>query len=493
MPSPINTPPIYQNPFMAPNGFSGIHLNSFMTDTGAVKGPASTTKPSVQQKSITPPGIAATIAFNAKGQVVTIHIGSSDPDTPDGAPTIMLIDPTTLDTLSSIPLPARPKPPPHSKISFAGGYFYLDQKFQVVCVVTSQNPTVQQIRKYSTSNNTLTLLLPPIDLSGAINDSYDVLNSVLPDSYGNIWYITQKGRVGYVDTQGVLSRVVTLNSPISKSFASDGEGNVYVVTDSPTPPFTPTTPPTPPPPAAPGALYCLRAQLKYDQAQVVWRAGYDSGSSEIKPGQNQVGCGTTPTCFNDFQGKRFVAITDNAPNMSVNVYLRDSGKLVAKQPVFTAQGASNACENSLIAVNRSIIVENNYDNSEIESTDGPKTTTPGINRVDFNPDTETSSVVWANNSIAVPSVVSQLSTGDGMLYTYAKAPPIPTQNDPGGWHWAALDFADGKLVKKSPYINFTNPAVAEASNNWYAGLTIGPNGAAYLSVFGGLTVWRPGS
>lgn len=491
MPGPINTPPIYQNPFMAPNGFSGIHLNSFMTDTGAVKGPASTTKPTVQQKFITPPGIAASIAFNAKGQVVTIHIASSSPGS-GSIPTIMLIDPTTLNTLAKVTLPPRPENK-SGKISFAGGYFYLDQDYNVVCVVTSQNPTVQQIRKYSTSSNTLAELLPPIDLSGAINDSYDVLNSVLPDSVGNIWYITQKGCVGYV-TDGYVSLPFRLKEGISKSFASDGEGNVYVVTDSPTPPFKPTTPPTPPPPAAPGTLYCLRRAPKPDQPRVVWRTEYDSGSSAIKPGQNQVGCGTTPTCFNDFEGKRFVAITDNAPKMSVNVYLRDSGKLVAKQAVFTTQGASNACENSLIAVNRSIIVENNYGNLTVQSTSGPQTTTPGINRVDFNPDTGTSSVVWANNSISVPSVVSQLSTGDGMVYTYAKARPIPAQNDPGGWHWAALDFADGKLVKKSPYINFTNPgAVAEASNNWYAGLTIGPNGAAYLSVFGGLTVWRPGS
>src|SRR5438128_998008 len=29
----VPPPPIYQNPFMAPNNFSEIHLNSFQTDT----------------------------------------------------------------------------------------------------------------------------------------------------------------------------------------------------------------------------------------------------------------------------------------------------------------------------------------------------------------------------------------------------------------------------------------------------------------------------
>jgi hypothetical protein len=93
-------------------------------------------------------------------------------------------------------------------------------------------------------------------------------------------------------------------------------------------------------------------------------------------------------------------------------------------------------------------------------------------------------VAWANNSIAVPSVVSQLSTGDGMIYTYAK--------DPHGWYWAALDFETGHLHKRSDYITFPG-GPDEASNNYYAGLTIGPTGAAYLSVFGGLTVWHPDS
>jgi hypothetical protein len=478
MPGPINTPPIYQNLFMAPNGFSGIHLNSYMTDTGAVKGPASTPKPTVQQKVITPPGIAATIAFNAKGQVVTIHIGSSD--TPGGAPTIMLIDPTTLNTLFSVVLPPRPPKPPNSKISFAGGYFYLDQNYNVVCVITSQNPVLQQIRIYSTKNDKLALL-QTIDLSSAINDPQDILNSVLPDSAGNIWYITQKGRVGYV-TNGIPSLTLRLKEGISKSFASDGEGNVYVVTDSPTPP---TTAPTPPSAAAPGALYCLRRQTQPEQPKVVWRTPYDCGTTAIKPGQNQVGSGTTPTCFNTINTigglLRLVTIADNAPQMNVNVYSRDDGRRTNQQPVFIKQGAQNACENSLIALNYSIIIENNYGNLDVNSTDGTKMTTPGINQLYFDPDTGTSSVHWANDSIAVPSVVSQLSTGDGLIYTYAK--------DKIGWFWAALDFETGVVHKRSDPIN----AVGEANNNWYAGLTIGPNGAAYLSVFGGLTVWRPGS
>ncbi|HWM26459.1 MAG TPA: hypothetical protein VNP98_16705 [Chthoniobacterales bacterium] len=464
MPTPINPPPIYQNPFMAPNGFSGIHLNAYMTDTGAVEGPASAPNQSVQQKVIPAPGIAATIAFNAKGQIVTIHIGS--PDTPEGAPTIMLIDPTTLNTLDSVRLPQRKKNT-SGKISFAGGYFYLDQNSNVVCVTANQ-----KLQIYSTDNDQLALG-QTYDLQSFIHNSSDILNSVLPDSLGNIWYITQQGTIGYVDTTGKPSVEEHLNEPISKSFASDGNGRVYVVTDSPNPGVVN------------GALYCYRASA--NKPTRVWRTSYTCGNPPAKSGQNQVGSGTTPTCFDDFKNNQFVAIADNSPQMNVNVYRRDNGKLVVQQPVFEAWPDANSCENSLIAMNRSIIVENNFGNTDIKSTAGTKTTTPGVNRVDFDPDTKSSKVVWHNDTIAVPSVVSQLSTGDGMIYTYAK--------DSTGWFWAALDFETGDLVQCSDYVKFTDAGAPEeeASNNYYAGLTVGPDGAAYLSVFGGLTVWRKAS
>jgi hypothetical protein len=77
----------------------------------------------------------------------------------------------------------------------------------------------------------------------------------------------------------------------------------------------------------------------------------------MKPGQNQQGSGTTPTLFNDFVGNQFVAIADNAdPLMHVNVYDQQTGALIAQQAVFSAFPGRNACENSRIAVNHSIIV-----------------------------------------------------------------------------------------------------------------------------------------
>ena len=87
---------------------------------------------------------------------------------------------------------------------------------------------------------------------------------------------------------------------------------------------------------------------------ITWREPYDAGT-HVKEGQTDIGSGTTPTLM----GKDYVTITDNGqPRMHVLVYHRDNGQLVCAEPVFQPGQASN--ENSLIATDKSIIVENNF-------------------------------------------------------------------------------------------------------------------------------------
>jgi hypothetical protein len=463
VPTAIPTPPIFQNPSMAPNNFSEIHLNSYQTDTCSVNGPASAAGQSVQQGFIGPPTqIGGTIAFNSSGQILTIRVGPEL--TSSGLVTgvnLLLIDPVTLKILAQQALPSRPDS--GGGVSFAGGYFYLDNLNRVVLVNSDQ-----QIQIYGVQNNQF-VLAQTYDLSAAINNPKDVLNSVLPDSAGNLWFITGQGGVGYVEPASGAVHFASIsnvsganpNETNTKSFATDGQGGVYVVTDY--------------------ALY--RFQVGPGGApEATWRTAYDRGVRQ-KPGQNQQGSGTTPTVFDDFAGNQFVAIADNAdPFMHVNVYNRQTGLLVAQQAVFTNLHYRGDTENSLIAVNHSILVENNYGNRSELSTLGPATTEPDIDRIDFDPTTGQSRVVWQNAQIAVPSIVSQLSTSDGFEYAYAK--------DARGWYWAALDFQTGAVVAKS-YVPWSNTEGGFLANNWYSGLTIGPDGTAYAGVFGGLVAWRP--
>jgi hypothetical protein len=458
----LPTPLIFQNPFMAPNNFSEIHLNSYQTDTTSASGPADALSQTVQQGLLGPlPGIGGTMSFNSSGQIITIKAGPST--TPgEAAQSLLLLDPVTLNVLAKTDLPPRTI---SSGVSFAGGgYFYLDNQDRVVCVTANQ-----QIQIYGVQENQF-VLAQSFDLSAAINNPSDILNSVLPDSAGNLWFITNQGDVGYVDPVSGTIHVGSVRNvsdadpkeTITKSFATDAGGGVYVVSDY--------------------ALY--RFQIDPDGApESTWRSAYDRGT-QIKPGQNQQGSGTTPTVFDDFAPNQFVAITDNAdPFMHVNVYNRQTGVLVAQQAVFSAFPNRNACENSLIAVNHSIIVENNYGNADIMSTFGPLTTVPGVDRVDFDSSTGQSVVVWETPTVAVPSVVSQLSASDGLVYTYAK--------DARGWYFTALDYQIGSVVALSR-VPLSNELGGVLANNYYSGLGIGPDGSAYVGVFGGVVAWRPG-
>jgi hypothetical protein len=461
---PIPTPPIFQNPFMGQNNFSEVHFNSFQTDTTSVSGPASAPSRTVQQGLLRPiTAIAGTIAFNSSGQILTIRVGPSLTNPGNDDQTLLLINPATLQVLAETPLP--PRPSSSGAVSFGGGgYFYVDNLDRVVCVTATQ-----QIRIYPVQNNQFKT--PQIyDLSAQINDSGDILNSVLPDSAGNLWFITHQANLGYVNpVSGTIFITNLKNVPganpcetISKSFATDANKGVYVVSDY--------------------ALYRFQVGPG-GTPQNTWRSAYDRGK-RMKPGQNQQGSGTTPTLFNDFARNQFVTIADNAdPFMHVNVYNRQTGALVAQQAVFSAFPLRNSCENSLIAVRHSIIVENNYGNASPVSTFGRLTTVPGVDRVDFNPTTGKSQVVWENATVAVPSVVSQLSTGDGLVYTYAK--------DAEGWYLGALSFQDGSLVAQSR-VPWSEPLGGLLANNFYSGIGIGPDGAAYVGVFGGVVAWRPG-
>src|SRR3954463_15934935 len=134
-----------------------------------------------------------------------------------------------------------------------------------------------------------------------------------------------------------------------------------------------------------------------------WRETYDNVGIK-KPGQSEMGSGTTPTVM----GSDYVAITDNADPMNVVVYKRapqvDGSRLVCKVPVF-AKGASDT-DQSLIATPTSIVVENNYGYSSPAAVQEGKSTTPGLERIDLG--AGGCRKVWSSNEIS-PSAVAKLS------------------------------------------------------------------------------------
>src|SRR5207302_464605 len=86
---------------------------------------------------------------------------------------------------------------------------------------------------------------------------------------------------------------------------------------------------------------------------ISWRSTYLNDGT-TKPGQTEVGSGTTPT----ITSTGLVAITDNANPIDMVVYRRSTGKFVCSAPVFSKNASDT--DQSLIGAGNSFIAENNY-------------------------------------------------------------------------------------------------------------------------------------
>jgi len=447
VPHRILAPRIPQHPFMAPNGRSNVHDDAYMTDTYVGSGPLGRMP---EAHSTFQAAECGSVTFDSAGRIVTICVGVEGPE-------LVLIDAQTLETDAVMPLPPRSPPSPGSSIfsDFSGGgYFYLDQLDRAV--IPTNNRQIWVVGETESPIGPGFALLRTYDLSSAVALG-DGIVSVLPDWHGLLWFVTVHGLVGTVEpASGALAVLGLGGEAIGNSFAVDETGGVFIVSDH--------------------ALYRFDAGPN-GAPLVTWRETYDRGT-RLKPGQVNFGSGTTPTLM----GRSWVAITDNAdPRMNVLVYRRaavvSGPRLFCTEPVFAA--GMSATENSLIGVGtRSLVVENNYGYSGPAVTENGGTTEPGVTRVDLG--TSGCRTVWTSAE-RVPSTVSKVSLGAGLVYTYTKD---PEPNNTDAWYFTAIDFRTGQTVYKR------RAGTGLGFNNNFAPVTLGPDGTAYVGALGGLVQIR---
>jgi hypothetical protein len=427
-----------QNPFMAPNGRSNLHDDAYMTDSYEESGPLGH---ALQRTSTFLARECASTAFDARGRLVTVCVGLDGPQ-------LQLIDPRTLDTLAVFPLPPRLPSGGNPFTDFSGGgYFYLDNRDRAVIPTTTGHIWV-----VSESGDGFALDRD-YDVTSAVPLG-DKIESALPDWSGRIWFVSAKGVVGYVDPESGAVRAVDTGEAIGNSFATDETGGVYVVSDA--------------------ALYRFAAPAGDGPPTVTWRSAYPNDGTS-KPGQTEVGSGTTPTITGPY-----VAITDNADPIDIVVYRRAGGGLVCTQPLFT-KGQSDT-DQSLVAAGNALVAENNYGYSGPTATENGGSTAPGLERVDIAGDGSGCRTVWHSDERA-PSVVPKVSLAAGLVYTYTKE---PRSDGKDAWYFTALDFRSGRIVFKRL------AGEGLGFNNNYAPVTLGPDGTAYVGVLGGLVALRDG-
>jgi hypothetical protein len=373
-------------------------------------------------------------------------------------PTARIIDPVTLEVISSYVLPTAPNTPGTQEYQnfTGGGYFFLDAKDRIW--VPTKTDHIYVLNQGG-DGNTLTLE-QDFDLTSVLDVNTERISSALPDFNGLIWFVSKaNGKVGTLNTKTGALKVKTLGEEIENSFAVASDG-VYIVSDK--------------------RMYRFKANQS-GAPRVIWSKGYPN-SGIVKPSQVNAGSGTTPTIMDN----GLVAITDNADPMNVIVYRnkknlkRGEKRVVCKEPIF--EPGASATENSIITAGRSLIVENNYGYQDPFGPNTGAVTEAGFVRVDMNKKLTDCKTVWTNTEVRAPTVVPKMSTKTGLIYTYTRPPDDSAQ----GYYWTAIKYSNGKTA----WNQYAGSGLS--FNNNYAGIALGPDGTAYLGVTGGLIALRDG-
>jgi hypothetical protein len=416
-----------------------------------------------------PGGQCATLTFSRDGRLLALCAAVS-------GFRIYLMEPRTLELLALVKLPMRPSTwdaiftRDRRKImeDSSGAYFYLDEQDRVVMADSSQ--TIRRIGHrrvgddrwefYDDGSWDLSGIVPH-DCVGPTNRSptgeCDPITAVMPDFGGLIWWVTRRGRVGTLDTaNGNVQPMQLDGEEIQNGFAVASDG-VFIVSDH--------------------AMYRFEADSE-GRPQVGWREAYDRGSRRRIGTINQ-GSGTTPTLLGD----DYVTITDNADGrMNLLVYRRAQAhageRLVCSEPLF--EEGHSVTDNSMIAINRSIVLENNAGYTHSRGQQDWSNAGGGITRVDIREDESGCDTVWQSPERST-SVVPKLSLANGLAYFYTYK---PLQNGENAWYLTALDFESGETVFKI----LTGAGVA-FDNNW-SPITLAPDGTAYVGTSRGIVAIR---
>lgn len=271
------------------------------------------------------------------------------------------------------------------------------------------------------------------------------------------WYTTREGAVGVAGDRRAQPVQLPQGEQIQNAFAVNARG-AFVVSNH--------------------ALYLLA--LERDAARIGWRTPYRRGRRR-KPGQIDLGSGTTPTLLGD----RWVVFGDGREPMRVVVVDQRTGKIADERAVFTDKRGS-ACENSMIGYGDSVVVGNTFGYSH--PLKKPRTE-GGLLRLDVHPDTGRLSQRWYNPDVDVMSAVPKLSLKTGLLYAYTRrgfgrpraAKRTVRRKQREEWCLVGVDFRTGNVRYRLPV--FRGPRHTHHDNAWGT-ISLGPD-ALYLGMWNG--------
>ena len=381
-----------QNPYLAPNGDSGIHNDGWQTNTYRRPGPLGR-KPTTASNFLA--SECASITFDHAGRVVATCIGARTG--------LYLFDPRTLATLAFYPLPPKDvqsiagHPDPFNDFS-GGGYFYLDNLDRAV--IATADGHILVVAENRAANGFV--LRRDYNLSGKLR-SGEIMNSVLPDSTGRLWFVTKKdGVVGTIARRSGRVHVMRLgsgsNGEIENSFAVGAHRDVYIATNR--------------------RLYRFAADSA-GRPHVVWSVrvpphrGHEARPGRQRHGHDARAAARAVTSRSPTTPTRWTS-SSTAPRRSPS-----AGRQVCAVPVF-GKGAQRHRE----LADRRRTLADRREQLRLQRSDAPPATDTRPRRAS-RASTSTATAagchrVWTNRRLAAPSVVPKLSLATGLVYTYTK-------------------------------------------------------------------------
>lgn len=464
-----------QNPYLAPYPFTHGHSDIWMSDVVDIAGPLGW-DPIILTSSLGRSPDSASwlipsgnLAFDSQGRPILFTYGLQEA-------AIIMLDPDTLEVLTSYPLDVQPGPPMGEGdqkflLSMWSIYGYVDNLDQIH-IVTGGKKIIVLREADSPSGPVFEPTDEEYDLTDLLEGPNDRMSGVMVDFHGRYWI-----------NKGGTSTIYLLNPKTAKppyndlpqvnlsagestrnGMALTKEGTAYIVTTQ--------------------QMYRVDAGAD-DQPYVVWSMPYET-NGEVRSGQYELGSGTTPTILGE--GK-YVAITDNAEQMHVVVYRTDARlkkseeRVVCKVPVFNFPGGgAGANSNSLIGIHNSLVVQNTYGYLfDWVSGTLKNPGAAGYERIDIDPNGKGCTKVWSNTEVATTQA-GKYSTKTGLIYTHNRK--YDTENDVNVYYYTAIDFRTGEVVWEK------RMGTGDKFDNWYAPIGVGPNGALYGTVYGGVTMIR---
>ena len=443
-----------QNPGLAENNYNSGHQDSYCSESVGLTGPTSNKLRLIVQYN--PYGFTPLMTCNRKNQMVGVSVRLGLMQLIVFNSECEILSATIVGVLKDI----------HS---FAGGYFFLNNDDNAVvvsdnklaCYPTAhvrQKDEVYSLEPIWTSDNLVKLI---IGHKHVIDDAENELYVAMPvwekPGPNPIFWVLLAGKYdfkkstlksnAYVAVVQIITDSDHCHTKLIDSMELKGQWNNNTVAVSPQGIFFVTNGCDKSGTCTGGYLYSIGFDTGTEKLKINWKSQYKN-SGYLKPGQRNIGSGTTPTLFDGPDGKEYVAITDNAyPRMNVVVYERGDGKLVSEVPVFPKMRGCD--EASLIGVHGRVVVENNFGHIVNFPHSQYVANEPGIALIQVDKK-DLSEVIWNNDHLQVFGM-SQLARKSGVIFGNTGDWNVADATSKGAlYSISAIDSWDGREIWRIP-------------------------------------------